>query len=82
MAIDQVFHGAEPGETFCVGGRNELTNLDLIAVICDQVDSWLDHWQNRTRFPKALVSKSQSLIQFVDDRLGHDFRYAIDDSQF
>lgn len=59
-------HG-HPGETYCFGGECELTNLELVQRLCQQLDQSLP-----CEIPYG------SLIQFVTDRLGHDRRYAID----
>ena len=56
-----------PGETYCVGGRSEMTNLDVVHAVCDLLDQ---------RVPA--VAPRRSLIRFVADRPGHDRRYAID----
>jgi dTDP-glucose 4,6-dehydratase len=66
-AIDVVFHRAEPGETYCIGGNNEWRNIDLVRLLCRLVDERL----GRRR------GASEQLITFVPDRPGHDFRYAI-----
>ena len=57
-----------PGESYNVGGSNEWTNLKVVEKICDLVDKRLDRPQGTARV----------LITFVNDRPGHDFRYAID----
>ena len=59
------------GETYCFGGRSERNNLDVVNAICSILDK---------KRPRAEDSY-KSLISFVEDRLGHDFRYAIDDSK-
>ena len=61
-----------PGETYNVGGRAELTNIDLVKMICAKLDE---------RFPDAEWGKHESLITFVKDRPGHDARYAVDCSK-
>lgn len=66
-AIDLVFHKGLKGETYLVGGRNERTNLTIANKICEILDE---------KLPKEESYKS--LINFVSDRPGHDFRYAID----
>jgi dTDP-glucose 4,6-dehydratase len=69
-AIDVIVHSGKLGETYNIGGNNEVQNIDLVKRICDIVDE--------------LVSEStgsQELITFVTDRPGHDFRYAIDASK-
>ena len=57
-----------PGDSYNVGGDNEWSNLNLVETICELVDSQLNN-------PKGTAGK---LITFVNDRPGHDFRYAID----
>lgn len=70
-AIESVFRKGRTGETYNIGGHNEWSNLDLIHVICDQMDQKL----NRP------AGSARKLITFVKDRSGHDFRYAIDASK-
>ena len=70
-AIDKVFHYGEIGETFNIGGENEINNLELVKKIIDIADNILKR-------PKGSSTK---LISFVKDRKGHDFRYAIDNSK-
>ncbi len=67
-AIDLVFHKSQPGKTYNIGGFNEWKNLDLIRVLCDVMDEKLGNTPGASR----------ELIEFVTDRKGHDFRYAID----
>lgn len=67
-AIDLIFHHADPGSTFNVGGHNEWKNIDLIRTLCRLMDSKLGR-------PEGT---SEQLITFVKDRAGHDLRYAID----
>ena len=69
-AIDLIFHGGNVGETYCIGGNNEIRNLDMIKLIIKQFDSI-----------KKYKNSSIDLISFVKDRLGHDYRYAIDISK-
>ena len=61
-----------PGETYNVGGRAERSNLDLVRMICKTLDE---------RRPDPSWGKHESLIEFVADRPGHDFRYAVDCSK-
>ena len=70
-AIDKIFHYGEIGETFNIGGENEINNLELVKKIIDIADNILKR-------PKGSSTK---LISFVKDRKGHDFRYAIDNSK-
>lgn len=69
-AIWTMMQAATLGETYVVGGRCELTNIDVVKRICAIVD----------RLAPPLVSGAprESLITYVKDRLGHDHRYAID----
>jgi len=62
----------KPGETYCFGGNSERTNLDVVKSISAELD--------RVR-PMAGGKKYETMIEFVTDRPGHDFRYAIDDSK-
>ncbi len=61
-----------PGESYCFGGNSERNNLDVVKKICEVLDR---------RAPRADGKKHEESIEFVQDRLGHDFRYAIDDSK-
>lgn len=66
-AIDLVFRHGSAGETYNIGGDNEVSNIDLVKKICTVL--------NRLK-PKSTPYENQ--ILFVDDRKGHDFRYAVD----
>lgn len=68
--IDAVFHEGKAGETYLIGGHNEKTNIDIAHIICGYLDQVV---------PKETSYIEQ--IQFVEDRHGHDFRYAIDPSK-
>lgn len=70
-AIDVVFHRGQIGATYAIGGGNEWTNIDLVNKLCALTDRRLNR----------LEGASQQLIAFVDDRAGHDQRYAIDASK-
>lgn len=59
-AIDLIIHNSKIGEIYNVGGHNEMSNIDIVKLICKKLD------------------KPESLIEFVEDRKGHDRRYAID----
>ena len=71
MAIDSVFHKGKNHQTYNIGGFNEWKNIDLVKVLCKQMDEKLDR-------PKGT---SEKLITYVKDRPGHDLRYAIDASK-
>lgn len=68
-ALLAVLRAGRPGSTYNVGGRNELSNLELVNMICGLLD------QLR---PRPGGAKYAGLITFVPDRPGHDQRYAID----
>ena len=61
--VDFIIHKGKIGETYCLGGNNELTNLEITKNIL------------------ALMGKGEESIEYVTDRPGHDFRYAIDFSK-
>ena len=68
-AIDLIFHKGKAGETYNVGGHNERNNITIVKTICAILDE---------KRPRANGRKYEELITFVQDRAGHDFRYAID----
>lgn len=68
--IDLVYHNGKIGEVYNIGGRNERTNLQIVNTICELLDK---------KNPKEESYKG--LITFVEDRAGHDRRYAIDASK-
>ncbi len=70
-AIDLIFHSGKIGDTYNIGGSNEYKNIDLIHEIINITDYLL----------KRPVGSSLKLINYVLDRPGHDFRYAIDSSK-
>jgi dTDP-glucose 4,6-dehydratase len=67
-ALETVMLKGVAGETYCVGGDNEQTNLALVDLLCDLVDRHLGRSEGTSR----------KLKTFVQDRAGHDRRYAID----
>ena len=71
IAIDLVFHKGIKHQTYNIGGFNEWKNIDLVKVLCKQMDEKL----NRD------YGTSQKLITYVKYRPGHDLRYAIDSSK-
>jgi len=71
IAIDLVYHKGQNHETYNIGGFNEWKNIDLVKVLCQQMDVKLGN--------KA--GTSEQLIKYVKDRPGHDLRYAIDASK-
>ena len=75
-AIDLIINNSAPGEIYCIGGNNELRNIDLIKNICDLVDQFAPKFNIKLNHNKSL-----NLITYVDDRLGHDRRYAINSNK-
>lgn len=80
--IEKVLDAGRPGETYNIGGVNEWTNIDIVTLICSMVDKRFSNEASLSEkypeCPAALGRKCQSLITYVEDRAGHDFRYAID----
>ncbi len=80
--IDLTLKKGRVGETYNIGGCNEWTNIDIVQLICQLMDTRFAHDDIlRRRFPKSPAAggvASNSLISYVADRAGHDFRYAID----
>lgn len=72
QALDTVIHKGKTGETYNIGGNNEVKNIDLVRMLCDLMDELA---------PDLPVKPAQNLITFVKDRPGHDRRYAIDASK-
>ncbi len=71
-ALELVMNSGQVGESYNVGGRNERTNLALVETICDIIDGLR---------PLAGNGRRRDLIRFVEDRPGHDLRYAVDSSK-
>jgi dTDP-glucose 4,6-dehydratase len=71
IAIDLVFHKGVNHETYNIGGFNEWKNIDLVKLLCQQMDEKLGR----------ISGTSVQLISYVKDRPGHDLRYAIDASK-
>ena len=68
-AIQTIIEGGRLGQTYNIGGNNEITNIKIVETICEI----LDH-----EIPLEDGKLYNEGIVFVDDRPGHDFRYAID----
>lgn len=69
-ALALVYESGTDGSTYCIGGETELTNLDVVGKVLDEVD----------RVRGDAIGSSRDRIEFVSDRPGHDFRYAMDTS--
>jgi len=70
-ALALVFERGATGATYCIGGEAEFSNLEVVGLVLDELD-----------VSRSLpVGTSRHLIEFVADRPGHDFRYAMDISR-
>ena len=67
-AIDTILHKGKSGETYNIGGHNEWKNINIVHYLCDALDDKLGRSKGESR----------QLISYVNDRAGHDLRYAID----
>lgn len=80
--IEKVLLDGKVGDTYNIGGNNEWSNLDIVHLLCDQMDArFADQPELAQRFPDApgtAKGSARDLIVFVEDRAGHDWRYAID----
>lgn len=72
-AIVRVIEDGKVGDCYNIGGNNEKQNIEVVQIICDALDEKLGKMKNG--------ESRRSLITYVDDRLGHDRRYAIDASK-
>jgi dTDP-glucose 4,6-dehydratase len=81
VGIALVLQHGRLGETYNIGGGAELTNIDLIGLLCDEIDRrFVAEKALITRFPRCPAANGGStreLVTFVKDRPGHDRRYAI-----
>jgi dTDP-glucose 4,6-dehydratase len=71
-ALDAVFHRGSIGESYNIGTRNEKTNLEVVNLVCSILDQLK---------PLAGNKSYSEQISYVTDRLGHDYRYAIDNTK-
>jgi len=71
-AIRKVLREGKVGDIYNIGGLNEIANIDIVGLLCEILDEAI---------PKANGKSYKSQIIFVQDRLGHDTRYAIDASK-
>ncbi len=71
IALTKILDQGKPGQSYVIGGNQPLKNIELVTKICQILDEL-----------KPLVNSSYlNLIEFVDDRQGHDLRYSIDSSK-
>ena len=67
-AISRVIEKGAIGQTYNIGGNNEIENIQIVKTICEILDD---------KIPRENKETYKMLIQYVEDRPGHDFRYAI-----
>ena len=70
--IDTVFHKGKAGETYNIGSNNEQQNITLVKKLCEILDK---------KAPRKDGKSYKDLITYVEDRAGHDWRYAIDSNK-
>lgn len=73
-ALYKVLNDGRTGETYNIGGGCEMANLDVVRLICELLEELAPD-------KPGVVQNYRDLIEFVEDRPGHDFRYAIDASK-
>ena len=66
-ALKKVLFFSKPGKNYCIGGSSEKSNLEVVNIICNKLD-----------IVRPIGDSYKTLIKFVKDRPGHDYRYAID----
>lgn len=80
--IERILEQGRPGEVYNVGTRNELNNMDVVEALCRAVDEiFVKAPELVERFPDSPPARGEACegsIRFVQDRPGHDMRYAID----
>lgn len=78
-ALVHVAFNGKIGETYNIGGNNELQNIEVVKTICSTLDELIPLSQNQLfKYSKQDIKNYKDLIVFVKDRAGHDERYAID----
>ncbi len=79
-AVETVFWQGKAGESYNIGGRNERNNIEIAETACAVLEDFFPAAQNTVMIDKG-IGNYRDLITFVDDRPGHDRRYAIDPSR-
>lgn len=79
--IELILNKGELGETYNIGGHNELTNMQVVQALCEALDrQFANHPELKTQFPQSRLAAGENAsesIRYVADRAGHDLRYAI-----
>lgn len=80
--IDLILKQDKLGEVYNIGGHNEWTNIDIVKLLCDVMDKrFAERPELSEKYPDAAPANGKAsvdLITYVEDRAGHDWRYAID----
>jgi len=76
LALDMIYHYGKKQATYNVGGGNEKTNIEMALHICDILDGLVPE-----RLATCSINHFKELLTFTEDRLGHDRRYAVDDTK-
>ncbi|MFK7829782.1 MAG: dTDP-glucose 4,6-dehydratase [Congregibacter sp.] len=80
--IEMVLNQGQVGESYNIGGNNEWNNLAIVQLLCERLDARFAASSDLSRVypdaPQARDELASTLIEFVSDRAGHDWRYAID----
>tara|TARA_B100000674_G_C37963198_1_gene973152 strand:+ start:2154 stop:3200 length:1047 start_codon:yes stop_codon:yes gene_type:complete len=71
-AINKILKNGKTGSTYNIGGNQEYANIEIVQMICEILDQ---------QVPSDKLTTYKSLIKFVKDRPGHDFRYAINSTK-
>ena len=71
-ALLKVAQHGRVGATYCIGGDGQRTNLEVVRYVCKLLDEIV---------PSESIGRREDLIEFVSDRPGHDFRYAMDSTR-
>lgn len=83
--IEAILERGRRGETYAIGGRAETENRDLVHRLCDEIDDlFAERPELAERYPRSPAASgeaSRSLVTYVEDRRGHDRRYAVDGSK-
>jgi len=72
QALLKVAQHGRTGATYCIGADSERTNLEIVRCVCQLLDEMA---------PNGSIGRHEGLIEFVTDRPGHDFRYAVDSTR-
>ena len=81
QGIERVITDGRVGDTYNIGGNNEWANIDIVKLLCSALNErFQENPELASRFPEspAARAEAESLITYVEDRAGHDWRYAID----